>query len=222
MSTWTDQNRLFLSLPANQLVAITAYGEAGNEGGEGMMAVANVIKNRTQYPAQFADSEILSMTGSIWHAVILKYKQFSMYNPGNAVRPIAERIAKNYNAEVSSNAALGQAHNIASLALSGMLADNTNGATYYHATYVQPNWGLPLVAQIGNHLFYTSPTALIASSESVPVSIPEDIIPQETIPSESDGGEEYVTASIGGAPLTWMILIGMGVGMVFELMRRKR
>jgi spore germination cell wall hydrolase CwlJ-like protein len=27
-------------------------------------------------------------------------------------------------------------------------------AMYYHANYVKPNWNLPRITQIGNHIFY--------------------------------------------------------------------
>jgi spore germination cell wall hydrolase CwlJ-like protein len=27
-------------------------------------------------------------------------------------------------------------------------------ALYYHADYVKPNWGKPVVAKIGRHIFY--------------------------------------------------------------------
>ena len=38
-----------------------------------------------------------------------------------------------------------------------MLIDNTLGATYYHAKYVQPNWRqLKKTVRIGNHIFYTN------------------------------------------------------------------
>lgn len=34
--------------------------------------------------------------------------------------------------------------------------DITKGATYYHADYVNPGWGLPKTTQIGHHIFYKS------------------------------------------------------------------
>jgi len=34
------------------------------------------------------------------------------------------------------------------------MKDITKGATYYHADYVNPNWGLPKTTQIGRHIFY--------------------------------------------------------------------
>jgi hypothetical protein len=34
------------------------------------------------------------------------------------------------------------------------LSDITNGATYYHADYVNPGWKLPKTTKIGAHIFY--------------------------------------------------------------------
>lgn len=36
----------------------------------------------------------------------------------------------------------------------GEIDDPTRGATFYHATYVDPKWKLRKTTQIGNHIFY--------------------------------------------------------------------
>jgi hypothetical protein len=36
-----------------------------------------------------------------------------------------------------------------------VMKDNTMGALYYHANYVNPNWKLKKTVVIGNHIFYT-------------------------------------------------------------------
>ena len=36
------------------------------------------------------------------------------------------------------------------------IKDVTYGATFYHADYVNPNWGLPKTTKIGRHIFYKS------------------------------------------------------------------
>jgi hypothetical protein len=41
MSTWSDQNSIFLNLPTDQFLAIIAYGEAANQGAEGMIKELN-------------------------------------------------------------------------------------------------------------------------------------------------------------------------------------
>jgi len=40
------------------------------------------------------------------------------------------------------------------------IGDVTKGATYYHADYVNPQWGLPKTTQIGRHIFYKRNTDL--------------------------------------------------------------
>lgn len=152
-----DRNRIFINLPADQLLAITAYGEAGQEGGEGMMAVLNVIRNRTFF-TEFYDSEVYEATGSPYHAVVLKPYQFSIFNLDNPVRPTIERIARNFDEELSRNRNLQIAYNLAQMLVRGGLADNTGGATHYHAYYIQPEWAyeLQFTTQVGSHLFYTS------------------------------------------------------------------
>ncbi len=192
---WIDQISQFLSLPVDRLLAITAYGEAGGEGGEGMMAVLNVIRNRTTNLSVFGDSQIFSLTNSPYHAVILKEKQFSMYNPGDPVRTIAERIAMNWDNEIKTNATLKKAHELSLMLLQGVLADNTGGADHYHAIYVSPSWASSMVmtAQIGNHIFYASGNVLRTIAQFV---------------------EEN--------PVTGMILFGMGLGLLFLYRKKKK
>ena len=36
------------------------------------------------------------------------------------------------------------------------MEDVTQGATYYHADYVNPRWKLQKIDQIGRHIFYKS------------------------------------------------------------------
>ena len=35
------------------------------------------------------------------------------------------------------------------------MKDNTKGALYYHADYVNPQWKLKKTVTIGRHIFYT-------------------------------------------------------------------
>ncbi|MCL6542061.1 MAG: cell wall hydrolase [Roseiflexus sp.] len=149
---------IFLSLPVDLLLAITAYGEAASEGGEGMMAVLNVIRNRTKDPSKFADKTILKLTNSIYHAVILKPYQFSMYNLGNPAREIAEDLAVNFNSRIQTNKTLQTAYQLSLMLLYGQLEDNTGGATHYHSISVRPEWAseVSFIGQIGRHLFYTA------------------------------------------------------------------
>jgi hypothetical protein len=150
-------NEVFYQLSADKLVALTAYGEAASEGAQGLMAVINVIANRTRDPNQFADQNILASTGSVYHAVILKEGQFSVYNASDPQRPKMIQIAQNFDSYANTNKVLNQAYQLSQMLFLGTLEDNTGGATHYHATYVSPSWAatIPFVGQIGNHLFYS-------------------------------------------------------------------
>ncbi len=215
MSSWSDQNSLFLSTPVDRLLAITAYGEAASDGAEGMMAVLNVIRNRALSVSQFGDAEIYSLTGSPYHAVILKKAQFSMYNIGNAVRPTAERMANNFDSEVQSNATLNQAYGLVTMLINGQLADNTGGATYYHATYVSPSWAsaMTLLGQVGSQLFY-SPTGVTLASALPPSSL--------ISPSPEEAAQpEFLQAGLDTNSIIWFLVIGAGVGILIELIRRR-
>ena len=159
MSTWTNQNQLFLNLPTDQLLTITAYGEAGNQGAEGMMAVLNVIRNRT-LDISFYDGEIYAITNDPYKAVILKKYQFSMYLLNDPVRVTAEKIANNFQSYLS-NSAIQQAYELSQMAIAGTLEDNTVGSQFYFnpaGVTQEPSWAsvIPFIGQIGDQLFFGS------------------------------------------------------------------
>ena len=213
MSTWVNQNAIFLSLPIEQLLAITAYGEAASEGAEEMMGVLNVVNNRASNVTMFGDTEIYNLTGSPYHAVVLKQKQFSMFNIGNTVRPTAERMASNFETEVMSNGILGQAYDLAIMLLNSQLSDNTGGATYYHATYVNPSWAssMTMLGKIGNHVFYSSPRSIIAS-----------LLPSSYVrgSGESQSQVEMGIQAAGFGNIAWFLIIGAGIGIIFQVLRK--
>lgn len=151
-------NEIFLGLAPEQLLALAAYGEAASEGGEGMMAVLNVIINRANYPDTYADADILYSGYNVWYAVTLKPKQFSAFNIGDPVRQKLVNFANDFQGSTLSNTVLGQAYNLAQMAVMGTLQDNTGGATNYHATSILPPWAgtMDKIGQIGNHIFYSA------------------------------------------------------------------
>ncbi len=204
MSAWTDQNVLFLSLPTDQFLAIIAYGEAGNQGADGMMGVLNVVRNRT-LDQSFYDMEIYNLTGDAYKAVGLKAYQFSMFNLNDPVRAIAIRMANNFAGEVQSNSALNQAYGLAQMLIQGTLADNTGGATFYHATSVSPSWAssIAYLGQIGDHLFYGSGVSAALSSAVASVS-------------------GAVSSVMTGPNITTLILAGLGIGMVVAISKKKK
>lgn len=216
MSTWTDKNILFLSLPVDQLLAITAYGEAASEGGEGMMAVLNVIRNRAANVEVFGDREILNLTGSPYHAVILKEKQFSMYNLGTISRQIAEDLARNFDSKILSNSILQTAYNLAQMLLSGQLADNTGGADYYHATYVSPSWAPKMykTVQIGRHIFYASSATEIVQPTTAALAT---FVPEEPFPEEGATLVDYLKYL-----LPFLMLGGLVSGFIYKLTEKRR
>lgn len=210
MSTWTDQNQLFLNLPTDQFLTIMAYGEAGNQGAEGMMAVLNVIRNRT-LDRSYYDEEIMSLTGDAYKAVGLKKWQFSMFNLNDAVRVTAENIANNFQGYLS-NPAIQQAYNLSQMAIAGTLEDNTEGAQFYFnpaGVTQEPSWAsvIPFIGQIGDHLFFGS--GISAAIGSVVTSI-----------------EETATEAIGVMKehpnITVLILAGLGIGLFLEMRRKKK
>ncbi len=211
--TWIDQVRQFLSLPTDRLLAITAYGEASSEGGEGMAAILNVIRNRANNLGTFGDADILNATQSPYHAVILKKAQFSMFSPGNSVRPIAERLASNFDAEYQANSVLRTAYSLSQMLLAGTLEDNTLGATfYYNPLMASPSWapGMVVVVSIGRHTFL-SPTGPVYATLTTPVT--EGEYPADE--SEYPTGEEGFMAAGFSSPLTIALLVGMGLGVLY-------
>lgn len=153
-------NTIFENLADDKLLALTIWGEASTQGTDGKMAVANVVKNRTKDASNtsFVDKDILSRTGSLWKAVILKNKQFSCFNASDAQRPKLETRAKNWDSNYQSDSNLQQSYNIANMAVNGILVDNTNGAThYFNPSLANPSWAkaLDYIGNIGDHVFYS-------------------------------------------------------------------
>ena len=115
----------------DQIPVETLILEAVGEGFEGMIAVGEVIRNRTKL---FARSE---------EAVCLMPKQFSCWNdPARAERFLADYRHYRFVARLAWWASLG--------------SDRTLGATDYHASYVQPYWAAAytVAARLGRHVFY--------------------------------------------------------------------
>lgn len=210
MSTWTDQNRIFLNLPTNQFLTIMAYGEAGNQGAEGMMAVLNVIRNRT-LDRSYYDEEIYGMTNDAYKAVGLKKWQFSMFNLNDPVRANSEKIANNFQSYLS-NSAIQQAYNLSQMAIAGTLEDNTNGAQFYFnpaGVTSEPSWAsmIPFIGQIGDHLFFGS--GVSAAVETVIATIEET-------------AGEAVTVMKEHPNITVLVLAGLGVGILLVMTRKKK
>lgn len=124
-------------------LAENIYFEAAHEPVTGKKAVAFVTINRVQSGNYAKDicGVVFQKTGGTcqfsWYceshtlAKRLTVKQSSLYNE---IRELATNIVVNFE----------------------RMTDVTQGATYYHADYVNPGWKLQKVDQIGRHIFYRS------------------------------------------------------------------
>lgn len=122
-------------------VARTIFGEARNQGLDGMAAVANVIANRVALPGWW---------GKGWDGVCRKPYQFSCWLEGD---PNLPRLLK----VTTRDAYFRDALMLAKAAVAGELRDRTKGATHYFADHIPaPKWAIgqkPTVV-IGNHRFF--------------------------------------------------------------------
>ena len=120
------------------------YFEARSESFVGQLAVANVILERVRHP-KFPDT-------------ICKVVHDGRYYQGV---PVRNKCAFSYWCDgkpeiMKDKEAVKTANSIAILALDGVLVEEVQGATYYHATYTHPKWAyeFQMIARIGKHLFY--------------------------------------------------------------------
>lgn len=138
----------------NQRAAATLYGEARSEPVQGIIAVANVIRNRSRQPQRF---------GASISEVCTAPKQFSCWSPiggeGNYKRVLAlmqDFVGGKQITDLGARECIG----IATLMLGDYLRDNTKGGLHYHTAKMQPRpvWarGETPSAQIASHLFYSS------------------------------------------------------------------
>jgi len=121
-------------------LAMNMYHEARSEGIQGMMAVAEVTMNRVESD-KFPDN-VCEVVEQGYHKG--KHRcQFSWYCDGKSDkmrderwRLTAEELAIDY--------------------LTGFDSNFTQGATFYHASYVKPYWAkhFEKTTQIGTHIFY--------------------------------------------------------------------
>lgn len=120
--------------PSGDIQALTAniYYEARGESALGQLLVAQVTINRTKqekWPSTIEE-------------VVKQRKQFSWFDNLKRYSPKDKDAWK-------------QAELIARIALENDI-DFSDGAVYYHATYVKPKWAKKLthIMTVGNHKFY--------------------------------------------------------------------
>ena len=105
------------------------YFEARSESFMAQLAVANVIIERLTFFLNIPISVVM----------------FSYYCDGKP-----ESISNTQAYEVATS--------VSKLAMQGAIVAHTEGATHYHATYVEPYWAFGInftnLGQVGNHIFY--------------------------------------------------------------------
>lgn len=129
------------------VLAKTIYGEARGESITGMEAIASVVLNRVAFSKQ-------RMSKKYWWGnniidVCQKSFQFSCWNLDDVNLGIIKNIKPDDKIfEICKR--------ISMRAVSGILKDNTNGATHYHTKNINPNWAIGKMpsAKIGSHVFY--------------------------------------------------------------------
>ncbi|MRN67953.1 PLxRFG domain-containing protein [Brucella sp. 10RB9213] len=124
----------------------TMIAEAGGDGPVGMLAVANVIRNRAE------------RRGKSIGDIVRAPSQFEgYYAPGE------KAVQAQQNPQVRA-----EAEKILRGVLAGELKDPTQGADHFHAGGVNPDWAskMPATARIGGHIFYNSqPDRDVAQAE---------------------------------------------------------
>lgn len=128
-------------------LALNVYHEARDQPFIGQVAVAQVVMNRVddwRYPDTVCEVVKQGQTYS-WKPdfPVRNRCQFSWYCDGKSDKP-------------RDTYAYQMAQNIAHGVYYGNLDDFVEGATHYHATYVQPEWAetKTKTVQIDDHIFY--------------------------------------------------------------------
>lgn len=134
-TTMSDLDRELLCMTRN------VYYEAAREPAEGKIAVAQVVMNRVAHP-DFPDTpcKVIHQQTSFSKGVVC---QFTWLCDGSVER---NRI----------RADLWEESRVAAkkVMLEGFRLPSIEGALFYHADYVNPNWRKVPVATIGRHIFY--------------------------------------------------------------------
>ena len=127
-------------------MALTMWGEARQEGEEGMRAVGHVIANRRRAGMHGA----AYVTDTVGRAF-----QFSCWNAGDPNREQMLNIDR-LAPDGADYRSWRLARRLAEEIMTGRSADPTGGALYYHSAAVAPAWsaGLAPVRRIGSHLFF--------------------------------------------------------------------
>ena len=136
-----------------ECLAKNMYFEARNQGTAGILAVTAVVLNRvndSRFPDTICEVVKQALTRVSWLNKNKRYPiknrcQFSWYCDGKSDVPKNKELYNNLEGWATS-------------ILSGEIdfIDITDGATFYHADYVQPSWAKmkERTVKIENHIFY--------------------------------------------------------------------
>ena len=125
------------------IMSRTVWGEARSEDFAGMLAVAQVIRNRTR--TKWARGTLAD--------VCLAPAQFSCWNANDLNRPLLDTVTLDDDAYLV-------AYGICCLVVAGEWDDPTGRATHYHNKNMSPypNWAsspqMVRTVEIGRHVFY--------------------------------------------------------------------
>ena len=134
-------------IEAVMCLALNVYHEAKNQSTIGQIAVAQVTMNRVydeRYPNNVCDVVKQGLTYK-WNSdmPIRNQCQFSWYCDGKSDEP-KDKQAWQYAIMVADGVYYGKVINL------------IDGATHYHAHYVNPSWAetKTYITRIGDHIFY--------------------------------------------------------------------
>jgi len=142
VSPSTESNYTLSSLDEKEVhcLALNIYFEARGESEIGQQAVGHVVMNRVEHSA-YPDS----VCGVVHQGGEQRlYRcQFSWWCDGQSDKPVDQKAWR-------------QSLRLAQDIYLGFLEDTTDGALWYHATYVSPYWSKKLLQgpKIGQHIFY--------------------------------------------------------------------
>ena len=120
-------------------LAKNIYHEAASEPFEGKVAVAQVTINRAgsgKFPSDICN--VVYQKNVVYGKVICQFSWYCQTGP-----------------TVRSNTLYKESMEVAKkVLLENFRLPSMTKAMYYHADYVNPNWNLPKISQIGRHIFY--------------------------------------------------------------------
>ena len=148
LSPATKAAQNYINLEELDCMAKNIYFEARNEATVGQLAVAQTVINRvnsSRFPNNICDVVYQGLHAK--NGLPLKDRcQFSWYCDGHHDEPRKDSRSWKKSVEMASMVIQSK----------DWFVDVIDGATFYHADYVDPRWSREkrMVVRIGSHLFY--------------------------------------------------------------------